>query len=290
MQLVAGATGSLGGKIVQELRARGHAVRALARNAATIAPLEQAGATVVIGDLKDSATLAPACEGVDAVISTASMSKRGDDTPENLDLRGNQHLIDAARRAGVRHFVLVSTLGASIDSPVPVFRAKAGAEAHLKASGMEYTILQPTAYMDVWFPMLIEMPVSIGQPVTLVGESRRRHSFIAERDVAHFAVAAPAPPAARNVTLVIGGPDALTFRNVVHAYEEAIGRPIPIRSVAPGAPIPGVAEPVWPIAAALESFDSPVPMEDTSRRFGVSLTSALDFARNSAIATRSVPA
>jgi len=227
---------------------------------------------------------------VDAVISTASMSKRGDDTPENLDLRGNQHLIDAARRAGVRHFVLVSTLGASIDSPVPVFRAKAGAEAHLKASGLEYTILQPTAYMDVWFPMLIEMPVSIGQPVTLVGESRRRHSFIAERDVAHFAVAAPAPPAARNVTLVIGGPDALTFRDAVHAYEEAIGRPIPIRSVAPGAPIPGVAEPVWPIAAALESFDSPVPMEDTSRRFGVSLTSALDFARHSAIATRSVPA
>jgi NADH dehydrogenase len=71
----------------------------------------------------------------------------------------------------------------------------------------------------------------------------------------------------------------VTLRDVVGAYERATGRPIPIRSVAPGEPIPGVPEPVWALAASLETFDSPVAMEETSRTYGVRLTSVADFAR-----------
>jgi NADH dehydrogenase len=285
MELVAGATGSLGGKIVQALRARGHIVRALARSTANTEPLEAAGATVARGDLKDPATLRAACEGVDVVISTLSASRREDDTPENVDARGNQNLIDAARAAGVRHFTLVSAVGATPDSPSPVLRAKAVAEAYLRVSGLDFTILEPNPFMDVWFPMLIEGPVSAGQPVTLVGESRRRHSFVAERDVAHFAAEAARNAIVRNMTLPIGGPEALTFLDVVHAYEEALGRSIPVRSVAPGEPIPGVPEPAWAIAAALEHFDSEVSMEELARQFDATLTTARDFARHSRLAT-----
>ena len=54
-----------------------------------------------------------------------------------------------------------------------------------------------------------------------------------------------------------------------------------MRSVAPGEPIPGVPEPVWGIAAALESFDTMIPMDDLARTFGVRLTSASELARTS---------
>ena len=77
----------------------------------------------------------------------------------------------------------------------------------------------------------------------------------------------------------------MTLRDVVGAYERAAGRPIPIRSVAPGEPIPGVPEPVWGLAAALEMFDSPVPMDEISRTYGVQLTHVADFARARVAAT-----
>ena len=282
MHLVAGATGSLGGKIVRELLARGRPVRALIRDPAQRAGLEALGATTVLGNLRQPATLAAACEGVDVVISTASATRREDDTPENVDGAGTINLIDAARAAKARQFILVSTIGASADSPVPVFRAKAAAEAHLRASGLGYTILHANAFMDIWFGMLIEMPIAQGMPVTLVGEAKRRHSVIAERDVVAFAVEASGNPAAMNTALPIGGPEPITFRQAAEAYGQALGRPLSIRSVAPGEPITGLPPIVWGIAAGLESFDSPMPMDDLVRRFGVTLTSVADFARTRA--------
>lgn len=280
MLLIAGSTGSLGTKIVRGLLERGDTVRILARPASNYAPLESAGADVAIGDLKDPDSLARACQGVDVVISTATASKRGDDAIENVDLQGTQNLIDAAERAGVKHFIFVSAIGVSPDSPVPLFRAKAAAEQRLREGSMTYTILQANVFMDVWFPMLIELPTGSGRPITLVGESRRRHSFVAEQDVAAFAIAAVRNPAAQNATLPVAGPEPLTFRDVVRAYEEASGRTYQVRSVAPGEPIPGLPDAVSGIAASLEAFDSMVPMAELARQFGIALTSVRAFARS----------
>lgn len=279
MFLISGSTGSLGRQIVQELLTRGHPVRALVRDPSQREALEAAGAEVVIGNLRDPASLDRACQGVDVVISSASATRREDDTVENVDMRGTQNLVDAAHRAGARRFVFVSTNGASPESPVPAFRAKAAAEAHIIASGLEYVILQPEAFMDIWFGMLIEMPMAQGMPITLVGESRQRHSFIAQRDVARFAAAAALAPGAPRDTVILGGPAAVTFREVAEAYAEAAGRPLAIRSVAPGEPIPGLPPVVWGIAAGLESYGSDVPMEATARRFDVRPMGHRDFIR-----------
>ena len=280
MIVVAGATGSVGSRIVLELLARGEQVRALVRPTSDYGRLQAAGAEIALGDLKDAPSLEHACQGADVVITTATASKRGDDRLAAVDLEGNYHLIAAAERAGVGHFILVSTVGASPESPVELFRAKGLAEEQLRASGMAHTILQPAPFMDVWFGMLVELPMHAGRPVTLVGESRRRHAFIAERDVALLAAAAPRTPSARNVTLQIGGPEAITWLDVVRAYEAAAGRPIAVQSVPPGAPIPGLPEPVWGLAASLESFDTVIPMEQVTREFGITLTSAAGFARS----------
>lgn len=272
MILVVGGTGALGLKIVNRLRALDRPVRVLARSSSNTGPVREAGAGVVTGDLKDPASLAHACQDVDAIITTASASKTGDDAIETVDGQGNQTLITAAEAAGVQHFILVSTVGASPDNPVAVFKAKGQAEQRLRNGKMPFTILQPNAFMDIWFPMLIEQAVFSHQPVTLVGESRRRHSFVAEQDVAAYAVAALDRADARNATLVIGGPEAVTLRDVVRIYGEVLGREIDVNSVAPGEPIPGLPPAVGGIAAALETYDSPIPMDQLSRSYGIPAT------------------
>jgi uncharacterized protein YbjT (DUF2867 family) len=189
-----------------------------------------------------------------------------------VDLEGNRNLVDAAKAAGVRQFIFVSALPANPNSPVPFLAAKGKAEEYLRASGVPYTIIAPNAFMEVWPAMLVGVPATAGESVTLVGEARRRHSFISAGDVANFIIAAVGHPAARNTRLVLGGPEPFSFRDAVAVYERALGRSIPGRSVRPGEPLPGVPEAVWGIAAGFEMYDSAVDMTETARTFGVTLT------------------
>ena len=280
MILLVGSTGSLGGRVARDLLQNGEPVRVLVRPNSAYRALEEAGAEIVFGDLKDVDSVARACAGAAIVITTANSAKRGgDDNLETVDRRGNRVLIDASRAAGVGHFIFVSALGADPESPVQFVRAKAETEEYLRGSGMEYTIVRPNILMDTWFPTLVEGAIDQGRPVTLVGEAKRRHSFVAEADVARFILAALRHPAARNTILTLGGPDALSWRDVVRIYEEVTGRTIEVRTVSPGEPIPGVPDVVSQLAAGFEHYDSPVPMDEACATFGVSLTSAREFAR-----------
>jgi len=292
MILVVGATGVVGGMIARGLLEQGKEVRALVRRdspssqlaqqgfATSAETLIETGAQPVHGDLRDRASLDAALENVETVISTANSAMRGGaDSLQSVDLEGNRNLIDAAREAGVDHFTFVSLLGADPDHPDPFMRAKGQSEASLRESGMGHTILAPTAFMEVWPAMVVGMPVLQGQTVTLVGEGSRRHSFVSNRDVAAFAVAAVDNPAAHNQHLAIGGPEALTWREVVATYERVLERSIPVEYVAIGEPVPGLPDPMPAMLAGMETYDSVVEMEETSRTFGVPLTSLETFVR-----------
>lgn len=232
------------------------------------------------GDLRDRASLDTALEGIDTVLSTANSAARGGaDNPQSVDLEGNRNLIEAARDAGVERFVFVSLLGAGPDHPIPFMRAKGQSEASLQESGIGYTILAPTAFMEFWPAMVVGMPALQGRPVVLVGEGRRRHSFVSNRDVAAFAVTAVEHPAARNQHVPIGGPEPLTWRDVVETYEHVLGRSIPVEFVGMGEPVPGLPDPMPEMLAGMETYDSVVEMEETSRTFGVALTTLEEFAR-----------
>ena len=280
MILVAGATGQLGSLVTRRLLARGEVVRILVRPGSNFQPLVDLGAQPVFGDLKDRASLAAACEGVDVVVTTANSAARGGaNTVATVDLLGNRSLVDAAKAAGVKQFVFTSALGADPASPVPFLRAKGETEQYLCASGMTYTILAPNIFMEVWVPMLVGQAALEGRPVTLVGEGRRRHSFVSVDDVAAFAVAAVGHPQAMNQTIVIGGPEPVTWRDVVAAYERALGRPIEVRTIPPGQPLPGLPDVVSQLAAGMDTYDSPLDMTETAARFGVRLTPLEEFVR-----------
>ncbi|MGI8828426.1 MAG: SDR family oxidoreductase [Candidatus Limnocylindria bacterium] len=280
MILVVGGTGRLGGQIVQRLLADGRKVRVLVRPPSDYGSLVQAGAEPVVGDLKDPASLHAACEGIDAVITTANAAGRGgEDTFQTVDDEGNHNLIKAAVQAGVKRFIFTSVLGSDSDSPAPLLRAKGITEERLRASGMTFTITQADVHMDMLIPLVVDLPLSQGEPVRVVGEGRRQHSFVAQQDVAAFTVAALEHPAARNNTIVIGGPEPLSWRDIAGTVERELGRPVRLETIPVGQRLPGVPDFVTDLVTALEMYDTPLDMRETTSIYGVDPTSLTEWVR-----------
>lgn len=281
MILVVGATGYLGGMITRMLLDQGQEVRILVRPHSDYQVLVQVGAQPVTGDLKERTSLDPACDGVNTVITTANSASRGGvDNPQTVDLEGNRNLIEAANAAGVQHFVFTSAIGADPDSPIPFIQAKGKSEHHLRASGMPYTIFQPTPFMDIWIPMVIGTPLQQGQPVTLVGEGQRKHAFVAVRDVAAFIVAAIGHAAARNQSIMLGGPDAVSWWDIIAITERVLNRSVPVQTVAIGEPVPGLPDQIVGLMTSLEMYDSIINMRETAATFGVTQTTIEAFVQH----------
>lgn len=278
MILVVGCTGQLGGLITRKLLDQGRDVRILVRPTADYAALIEAGAKPVVGDLRDAEAVRRAVEGVDAVVTTANSARRaGEDNVKNVDLDGNARLIDLARAAGVNRFMFTSAFGSPPDSPVPFVAAKGLSEQRLRESGMEYTILAPTPYIDVWLGMVVLGPLFEGREVVYVGDGTKRHSMVVQADVAAIAVAALDHPEGRNAYVPIAGPTAFSWRDAIASLERATGRPIPQRGVAPGEPVPGLPDAVQGLVTLLGTTEIQVDGRETARRFGVRLTTLDEF-------------
>jgi NADH dehydrogenase len=222
--LLVGATGLLGPEICQRLTSVGQQVRALIRptaDAGKRAALVRLGVELVEGDLKDAASLERACAGVQAVISTASstLSRQTGDSIETVDQIGQLALVEAAHHAGVEHFVFVSFR----DNPriqFPLTVAKRAVEHAVKASGMSYTILQASYFMEVWLTPALGFDAANGK-VRLYGDGSRPISWISYRDVARAAADAITEGTARNMVVELGGPQALSPSEVVRMFEAA---------------------------------------------------------------------
>jgi uncharacterized protein YbjT (DUF2867 family) len=281
MILVVGATGSVGGKIARRLLEQGKDVRIVVRPGSDAQSLIEAGAEPVIADLKDRASLDEALRGVDTIVTTANSAKRGgDDNPRTVDDQGNANLIDAAKNAGVKQFVFVSTLGADPNSPIEFVAAKGRTEQRLRDSGLTYTIIAPNIYMDVWLGMVVAGPAIEGREVMYAGSGERKHSMIAEDDVADFATATVDHPNARHRYLPIGGPQPFSWRDAVQTFEQTLGKDIPHRGLPQGEAVPGIPpDPtIQGLMAYIDTYDSPMPMEETAREFGVRQRSLKDWA------------
>jgi len=153
--LVAGATGQTGQLIVKHLQSQGYRVHALVRDIAKAR--DQLGPDVEYeqGDVKDAASLTAAMSGIDAVISSiGARGKEGPDRPEMVDYQGVRNLVDAAKAAHVRQFVMVSSRGVTQEGhplnrmfgDVLIWKFKG--EDYLRASGLPYTIVRPGGLLN----------------------------------------------------------------------------------------------------------------------------------------------
>ncbi len=232
MILVVGATGSLGSAICRRLAAKGKPVGALVRSSsdpAKVDSLTKLGATIVRGDLTDRASLDAACRGVTTVISTASTSYSAKPDVLGVDHAGQISLVDAAAAAGVSHFIYISFSG-SFTTDSPLINAKRAVEQRLKQSGMTYTIVRSSFFMEAMFSPTAGFDYPNAK-ATIFGAGANKISWISIPDVAQFAAEAVDNPAARNATLEIGGPEALSPLEVVTIFEAALGKPFEVQHV-----------------------------------------------------------
>jgi uncharacterized protein YbjT (DUF2867 family) len=284
MILVVGATGLLGGRIVRKLLDQEKEVRILIRpnspceelalqgRATSAQSLIAAGAQPVSGDLTDPASLEKAVEGVDTVLTTAAATLRDFDI-ENVDLKGTKNLIDAAKKANVKHFIYTSAFISNPESPIPVPQIKGLCEQYLIDSGLPYTILAPGTFMEIWIPMVVGMPLQAGMPVSLVGKGDKRHSYVAIDDVAGFGAAVVDNPAAINQKIPIGGPASYSWTEVVGFVGKALGKELPITYLSFEVPIPLLPPGVDDILRGMETYETSIDMDEQVSTYGVELTS-----------------
>jgi uncharacterized protein YbjT (DUF2867 family) len=219
--LLVGASSKPGRKLIPLLAARGYSVRALTRDARKLEFARSLGVEVVEGDLRQPDTLLRACEGAEAVVS--AVTAIGENLIREVDEAGQRALMESAERSGVKQFVFVSAYGAARNHPVDFFRSKYWTEEYLKSLRMEYSVLRPTAFMETWCAR-VGAQVLNDRPVTILGNGKNPVNFISAEDVAKFIVLALEDPRLRNQTRTIGGPQNLTWEEVVAVYERLSGK------------------------------------------------------------------
>ena len=247
MNLIIGATGSMGRHLTRSLRDAGEPVRVFTRDPVRAQALAALGAEVVRGDLRDPASVRSAMQGVRAVVSAShSILGRGASASGVVDDQGQRTLIAAATAAHVEQFVYTSALGASLQHPVDFWRTKARIEQVVRDSGLTFTILQPSAFMEVHAYDLIGKNVQLGKRVPLFGPADNPRNFVAASDVADVARHALTDSRFTGQTVTVGGPANLTSREVAAVFERVCGKSAAILHV-PLAVVRGLAAVLTPL-------------------------------------------
>jgi uncharacterized protein YbjT (DUF2867 family) len=223
MILVAGGTGRLGAKVVTLFRDRDQEVRVLTHDPSRAALLSSTGVEIVEGDVRDSESVRRAVAGAKTVVSAIQgFAGTKDGTPATIDRGGNHNLIVAAREAGVEHFVLVSVKDASPKHPAELMRMKYATEEELRASGLGWTIIRPTAYMETWCDVLGRPLLDHGK-TQVFGRGLNPINWVSAADVAEFVALATFDPALRGEVIEVGGPENLTMTAFVDVFRKVTG-------------------------------------------------------------------
>ena len=139
-----------------------------------------------------------------------------------VDWEGNANLIRGARAAGVEHFILISVRHASPDHPLELFRMKHRAEEELRASGLAWTIIRPTAYMETWVGLLGTPLLQTGR-TRIFGRGRNPINSVSASDVARLVELAVTDPTLRGAAIDAGGPANLTMDQLVETFQAVTG-------------------------------------------------------------------
>ena len=202
----------------------------------------------VTGDLLEPEKYAAELAGIDVVCHLAALT--GKATPEEMEsinVEGTRVLLEAARAAGVKRFVHVSTIAVRFPEKrhYPYGRTKERAEEVVRSSNMDWAIVRPTIVLGPgsgWGKKLLALASA---PIPfLFGSGRTRMQPVDVRDVARFLAEMLVMPSLGRVTVEIGGPDVLTFDEFITKVR---ARRTPILHI-----------PASPLVAALGALEGPL--------------------------------
>jgi uncharacterized protein YbjT (DUF2867 family) len=222
--LVVGGTGRLGRLVVHSLSTDGTQVRVLTRDESSAGKLRQLGIETILGDLRDPDAVRRAVDGCTSVVAAASgFGPMGSASPKNVDRDGNLTLINEAVSAGVEHFLLVSMHGARLDASLELLRMKYVAERALVSSGMSWTVIRPTAFLETYLEVVAQ-PMKRQNATLVFGRGDVPVNFVSVADVAALVCKALQVSELRGRAIDWGGAN-LTLNDLSDALHVAAGKP-----------------------------------------------------------------
>lgn len=214
MILVLGATGVIGGEVCRLLAQAGTSFRAMARRQEQVDRFRKVGYDARLGDLDRPNTLPSAMTGIDTLFLVTA--------PTPAQLTQEIVAIDAAKRAGVGRIVKISASDCNVRSPIPWAKSHARIGHHLRASGVDWTILMPTAFMQnfLWF----KKPVARGYLPIATGAGSV--SWVDTRDIARVAATVLTQDGHSRATYFLTGPETFDMTAAASQLSQVTGRKV----------------------------------------------------------------
>lgn len=242
--LVTGATGNTGSGLVPALRDAGVDVRVFVRDKSKAQALEDAGAEIIVGDLDKPETIVPAVEGIDKIYLLTWNGPTQSQQAENV--------IKAAQKAGSPHIVRHSMWGTEKSR---IIKQGDQVEETLKASGLPWTLLKPTFFMQNTM-MAAQTIASDGVIYWNMGDGKL--GTIDIRDVVDAAFAILTGSGHEGKSYILTGPEAISFHDVAQTFSKVLGKEVKYVSV-PGEAvfqsIVGMGFPEWIAEGYIELFN-----------------------------------
>jgi uncharacterized protein YbjT (DUF2867 family) len=250
---VTGATGFVGHALVRALCADGHWVRCLVRRGSELDLRGLTGFERMEGDVMARQSLEEGMAGCDAVVHLVGAIREEpaqQATFERLHVRATLNVLDAAEGAGVRRFLHVSALGARPSSASRYHRTKWTAEEAVRASALHWTVFRPSAiygrgdhFVSTLAALVRRLPV-----VPVVGTGRQRLQPVAVEHVARALARALTLEATVKQTFDVGGPEAVSFVQLLDLVGQALGRRRVFKAFVPPALAAWMTRvPGWPV-------------------------------------------
>jgi NADH dehydrogenase len=282
--LVTGAAGCLGNQTVKRLVAAERPVRALVRNKAKAAIRLKDVADrieIVEGDVTRPASLAPAMEGIGAVIHYVAIAmEKGGTTYEAVNYQGTVNVLGAAQAAGVKRFINMSQNGARGDLPYRFLASKGRAQEAVAASDLNWTALRPSAIFgpqDEFFNTFARLLKVTPLVFPLIGGGKAEFQPVSVHDVVEAVIRCLDDESTIGAELALGGPEVLTLGEIERRIIEALGAwrlmaPVPVSLLRPVVMVMQALLPGSPVSASLLDLlavPNTVPDNALVNRFGM---------------------
>ena len=221
--LVTGATGRQGGAVVRHMHPKGWKLRALTRNPQSHAAqsLARQGVELFQGDMEDATSLARAVAGVYGIYSVQDFWAVG----AKREVQQGKNVADAAKNAGVKHFVYNSAGGAERNTGIPHFDSKWEVEKHIRSLGLPATVIRPAGFMENYYIDQVEIGILKGKLADPI-RADKPYQTIATDDIGAFvALAFERPTEFIGKELEIAGSE-LTNPEAARVFSRVLGKPV----------------------------------------------------------------
>ncbi len=221
--LITGATGRQGGAVIRHMLPKGWKLRALVfkADAAAVKNLTDQGIEVIRGNLEDPSSLEPAVRGTYGIYSIQDFWAVG----ARREVQQGKNLADAAKKAGVEHFVYSSVGGAERNAKIDHWESKWEIENHIRKLGLPATILRPAAFMENYYIDQVEIGILKGKLMDPI-RADKPYQTIASADIGAFAALAfERPREFIGAALEIAGSE-LTNLEAAQVFSRVLDKPV----------------------------------------------------------------